>query len=476
MNPTNQSTAGNTNEGQMTIGLLDHLLDCLFSNESPNDSLTKRLDTLVQELELFEPPKALDHDENLKFINLRAKFQRLRTENLKKTEAQEDKLSPISKNLTARLMPVIERLFSLPKLPEDMWKNQILPMLASANPLSSIKSTLGKMQINCEMDKLVKETVLQLVVLKRLSLMDAGCKTADEAINFVIQNDLSVANLRGFPDVTDDHLKRLSEQCPNLKHLLVASADVTEVPKFAALQSLDFSWCRNLTDAGLVNLEGFKTLQSLDLFWSPNLTGAGLVHLEGVKTLQSLNLCGCSGLTDASLVHVGKFMDLRSLNLSECPNLTGAGLVHLEGVKTLQSLDLSSCPRLTDASLVHVGKFMDLRSLNLYKCSRLTDAGVAHLDGLKALQWLDLSSCYELTDAILVHLGKLMDLQWLDLSNCSKLTDASVTHLEGFKALRRLRFESCSGLTNAGVARLKGLGIQLWLDPRLGFQGQDQNL
>ena len=507
MNLANQSTARNTNDRPITTGLLDHLLDCLFSNQSPNDSLTKRFDTLVQELELFEPPKILDHNENLKFINLRAKFQRLRIDNLKKTEAQDDKTCATSKSLSGRVIALIERLFSLPELPEDIWKNQILPMLKLATPSSPITMTLGKMQINRQMDKLVTETMLKVVESERCSLKLVGCTTADDAINFVIRYQLSVANLKEFPDLTDDHLKRLSEQCPQLKHLAISSTNVTEVPKIFALQSLDLSRCENLTDAGLANLPALQSLISLDLSYCHNLKDAGFVYMESLTALESLNLADCyitgaglaqliklrsltsldlreceeledeglaclpelpaltslfleysNNLTDAGLAHVGKLTTLKSLYIHACDSLTDAGIVLLGKLTGLKSLYIHACDSLTDAGIVYVGKLTGLESLTIKSLASLTGAGFAELPRLRSLKSLDLSNCKDLPDEVLVYVGKLKTLESLNLSGCQELTDASLLHVLALPVLERIGLNyACRKLTPEGLAILNEL-------------------
>jgi len=360
----NQSTQGSANGGQITLGLIDHLLDCLFSNNNPNAILIARLGTLVQDLELFKPPKILAHDENLKFINLRAKFQRLRAEKLKERELQDVKICHNSKSLNDRLMPLIEHIFSLPGLPKDIWKNHILPTLLQDIILLPIKVTLGKIQVDCQMSKLVKQTMLQVMESEHYSLRITGCKTVVEAINFVIRHKLASANLTDFPDLTNEHLKTLAEKCPQLNHLLIASHNLTEFPTFTALQSLTLRGCYNLTDEGIAQLKELKALQSLNLSQCKNLTGAGLAQLKGLTALQSLDLSYCK-LTDTGLAHLKELTALQSLNLAGNRRLTDEGIAQLEGVTALQSLTLYGCYNLTDEGIAQLKELKALESLRI---------------------------------------------------------------------------------------------------------------
>jgi hypothetical protein len=89
----------------------------------------------------------------------------------------------------------------------------------------------------------------------------------------------------------------------------------------------------DMTDAGLVHLEGLTNLQVLGL---PQATDAGLEHLAGMTSLQELNLVGRQ-VTDAGLVHLAGLTSLEYLNLSYT-QVSDAGLVHLGGFTSLEKL------------------------------------------------------------------------------------------------------------------------------------------
>ena len=58
-------------------------------------------------------------------------------------------------------------------------------------------------------------------------------------------------------------------------------------------------WNTQITDAGLVHLEGLTSLRTLHLY-NTQITDAGLVHLQGLTSLQDLNLSDTK-ITDAGV-------------------------------------------------------------------------------------------------------------------------------------------------------------------------------
>ncbi|SDX14267.1 leucine-rich repeat domain-containing protein [Nitrosomonas oligotropha] len=202
------------------------------------------------------------------------------------------------------------------------------------------------------------------------------------------------------------------------------------------LQSLDLSWCNQLTD--LQGLENLPRLQSLNLSRCAQLTD--LQGLENLTDLQSLNLSGCEQLTD--LKGLENLTGLQSLDLSWCDQLTD--LKGLENLSRLQSLDLSRCAQLTD--LQGLENLSRLQSLNLSSCFQLTD--LKGLENLTDLQSLNLSWCEQLAD--LKGLENLSRLQSLSLSRCEQLAD--LQGLENLTHLQSLNLSACRQL-----ADLKGL-------------------
>lgn len=129
-----------------------------------------------------------------------------------------------------------------------------------------------------------------------------------------------------------------------------------------------------ITDAGLVRLQGMTQLQWLELQYT-QVTDAGLVHLERLTRLSCLNLYG-THITDDGLVHLRGLAQLQSLGLGGT-QVTDAGLAHLRGLTRLVILYLHNT-QVTDAGLVHLGGLTQLRQLKLVGTD-VTDAGVQRL-------------------------------------------------------------------------------------------------
>ena len=93
---------------------------------------------------------------------------------------------------------------------------------------------------------------------------------------------------------------------------------------------------RQVTDAGLVHLEGMTRLKRLNLYGT-KITDSGLAHLEGLTQLQTLDLAYTT-ITDAGLVHLKGLTQLKSLSF-QGTQVTDAGLVHLKGLTRLETLN-----------------------------------------------------------------------------------------------------------------------------------------
>ena len=167
---------------------------------------------------------------------------------------------------------------------------------------------------------------------------------------------------------------------------------------------LDFSLCRELTDASAVGsaVSQLKSLQQLTLSFShcTSLTDVGAVGsaVSQLKSLQKLTLSfiGCKSLTDVSGVGSGvsqlKSLQQLTLNFSGCERLTDVSAVG-SGVSQLKSLqqltpDFTSCD-LTDVSAIGSGvsqlKSLQQLTLNFKGCSSLTGVRNLEADLRKAL-------------------------------------------------------------------------------------------
>jgi internalin A len=182
-----------------------------------------------------------------------------------------------------------------------------------------------------------------------------------------------------------------------------------ELGRLTKIQSLDLSWCGQLSDISplaaltflrslnlasgemledLSPLAHLTSLQSLNLRGCRNLLG-DLSPLAGLTSLQLLDLCGCQRLSGdlSSLAHL---TSLQSLDISGCPNLLG-DLSPLAGLTSLQSLDLSWCQELS-GDLSPLASLTKLQSLSIDACKKLS-GDLSPLAHLTKLQSLSLSFC-----------------------------------------------------------------------------------
>jgi len=72
----------------------------------------------------------------------------------------------------------------------------------------------------------------------------------------------------------------------------------------ASLQELDLANCRDVTDEGLLSMQGASELRTLKLDCCFQISDAGLAALEGMPRLTSLSCEACDLITGDGLVHL----------------------------------------------------------------------------------------------------------------------------------------------------------------------------
>ncbi len=158
-----------------------------------------------------------------------------------------------------------------------------------------------------------------------ISLEAVGCKTENDAIQYIIKHQLTSANLSEFTSLRDNHLVELCQKCPHLLNLSVSSwylgeRSIRALEKLTELQCLDIALCSNLPEGEFT--EVFKKLTKL----------------------QSLNVFGCLQLSTKFVDALKLLSDLRSLNVARCDQLPGKELDEvLSGMIGLQDLKLKGC-------------------------------------------------------------------------------------------------------------------------------------
>jgi serine/threonine protein kinase/Leucine-rich repeat (LRR) protein len=210
---------------------------------------------------------------------------------------------------------------------------------------------------------------------------------------------------------------------------------------------------KQVTDAGLLHLEGLTNLRYLNMEATP-VSDDGLEHLQGLANLAELRL-QFTRVTDDGLAHLKGLKNLISLNLHGA-GVNGAGVVHLKGLPKFAHLVLSHTGA-NDAGMEHLKGLSNLTALDL-SVTQVTDAGLKHLAGLTNLVSLDLART-RVSDAGMVHLKGLTNLRGLHLGGTqefggTQVSDAGLKELAALKKLESLNLVATK-VTAAGVAALQ---------------------
>ena len=212
--------------------------------------------------ENFEPAKIGELND---FIdkNLRAILQQTDTWEAKNLQANLLALSnkinkeintPQAHELSFNIMGIALGLLSAEKnnyLQEEIPSEVFSVILDNLNP-NNLKADIKFLKSTERTSKMWRKEIhahiLRRINEENLSLSIVGCKTGSEAIDYIIKNKLQSANLSDFPDITDEDLKKLIENCPDLHTIFLRSDRIKEVPfeKLQALQSLDLRECTQL--------------------------------------------------------------------------------------------------------------------------------------------------------------------------------------------------------------------------------------
>lgn len=212
------------------------------------------------------------------------------------------------------------------------------------------------------------------------------------------------------------------------------------------LETLDFSWCLELTsesvhafisccNAGLtrLSLSNCPALNDDALGWISGTLGPQ-GSLTQCKRLLSLDLSYSRSLSDRGLAALGHgCCALQFVNLEGLERISSAGIQQfVSGCKRLRVLSLRKCMQLTDAALVHIGEHChQLRSLNLCGCYRMSSTGLlAMVRGTPVLQALNLEGCLKMREDILAAVAtSCLSLQVLNVNGCQEITDSGLATL-----------------------------------------------
>ncbi len=300
---------------------------------------------------------------------------------------------------------------------------QILSVLKSFKEITQGIGNLTSLNLsgcyNVRDDNLYQAFASAVPTLLHLNL--SLCKhITDRCILKIVHNleNLETLELGGCSNVTDIGLQAIANSLKRLKILNLRS-------------------CWNVSDQGVRLLagqseksSGIVTLEQLVLQDCQHLSDDALRYISlGLTNLNSINLSFCINISDMGLKYLAKMGSLRDLNLRSCDNISDAGIAFLAeaGSPVLSTLDVSFCDKITDQSLDYISQgLFNLRSLSLSSC-HVSDEGIFKIAKAQSeLEVLNIGQCIRITDQSLYAIAdSFKNLRSVDLYGCLKLSSAA---------------------------------------------------
>ena len=167
-------------------------------------------------------------------------------------------------------------------------------------------------------------------------------------------------------------------------------------PYLKGVLKLDMSWCRKITDASFIHLNGIKELN----ICGTKVTDSAFEHLSGIHTL---NMNWCNKVTDSAFVYL---KGVKELYMVGCTKVTESAFKNLSGILIL---DMSGYNKVTDVIFEYLN---GIHTLTIAGCDKITGAGFEHLSGIHTLR---MNSCFKISDIAFEHLS---GIHTLNISKC----------------------------------------------------------
>lgn len=395
---------------------------------------------------------------------------KLRNNILKRFDSAEGRELAFQVQCTARsLLPCDHDLWE--KLPPDVLRLIFSKANKSENTANCI--TMNQLLISKQITSSLLSLRNNWINSDFISPKMFGCVNSKQAIEFIIKQELNVANLLEFPDFGDDDLETLSRCRPQLNKLSIGANKLTGIGleealgRFKTLRQLEIL-DRRFCSHALSAIKKLPLLESISLcgnWWQDsNFENA----IENLPWLQNLKLqAGNSGysenMMDKSLETLKKLTKLKSLEFTGHLAFSEDTLVEvIEKNPLLQSLTFSedAFGKMGDKFVDAIGRLSLLHSLNLSGGRKLPIKIAESIGKLTLLQSLNLSGCYQLGDKLPEILEKLTLLQSLDISHCSRLHVAGLSEaIEKNTLLTSLKLGGCCNDTDRLLKMLEKLPL-----------------
>ena len=335
---------------------------------------------------------------------------------------------------------------SMMKLPDDMFKQELLPYLTVDDIVKLDNACMNHKYRPQLLDKIsgvillgdqgtsITASIYKWLGMRRIYLINILIEKSNYSLTLSsIENDYmdqfrytQHVFFRGpirdnmaidiSRDITDHTLQSIADHC-------------------TGLQSLNLYGCREITDSGLITISiHCPELKSLAVVGCCHqITDASIISISiHCIGLQSLNLYECRQITDASIISISAHCTgLQSLKLAWIQQITDISIISISTYCSgLQSLDLEGCRQISDASIISISTYCSgLQSLDLEGCEQITDASIIPISenctGLKRL----LVPYTKITDASLIAIVKsCTGLKYLDAYDCDSLSSYKLCH------------------------------------------------
>ena len=335
---------------------------------------------------------------NLKVINqstgdkdIQFNLLKLSTQAFKKADDARSRILAFQIQCTANAV-VPDPNLAWEVLPTDIQKllfSKVFKNEGTVNhPLNMLSKQLNKNVLNVNKNWINEDEIC---------LKTEGCKTAKEAVQYIIDHNLTTANLLNFRDLDDEDLEELSKNCPKIKKLLIH-------PRLVS--------CSSLVRA----IGNFTDLKSLSLSYF-NISGEQLVEIAKMHPyLNHLDIYKCDKISDDKLMEaIQELADLKSLRVGGYgSNIKADPIIKIAKMRPhLTSLDIGE---ISGDQVLEIARLLpDLQAFKYGKVSSdLSEKIAKRLPNLKNLDF-DYHHCMPSADKVMVIAGLLPDLQSLAL-------------------------------------------------------------
>ncbi|KAG0349787.1 Dynein regulatory complex subunit 6, partial [Gamsiella multidivaricata] len=247
-----------------------------------------------------------------------------------------------------------------------LWVDPQLNNSSVYTPLQSIQSILDSM----------KKGALQPETMQMINFLDMS--QVEETLYSTLPDDWLLVLLNNAPKLHTLCLSGKKTSSPFVKNQAfrkLANASLVH----ESMENLDLSECTDIREPTLKSIAAFfPNLVSLNLSRTSGVTDTAVALIvDRCQYLKTIDLSYCRQLTDLGLLSVAKFCrrNLRVLHLTGNLKMTNASLLAVaKHCPQIQKLFLAECSQITDAALEWIARSSSsasLKELELHRCDKV---------------------------------------------------------------------------------------------------------